>query len=302
MNQNPVLSICVVTMNRANQLKEALESCLKCELPQKTQFVIIDNASTDNTEHVATEFLNNCGYAYYYEKMQSNLGCGGGRNYAFSKANGEYVYVLDDDAVISKDNKDFFTRAIRYFEEDDKIVTLTTQIYDTVWKQNRVGSDEKEYKNGLRFCRMFCGGSHFLRRSFFTEPPYLSNKYGYEELMPSLFVYDAGKINAFAPELLIIHQPAVNKWDASNKKNQELIIDGIAVMYAVKRMMFPNIFLPMVVLAYIFRCRKHLKEFDNASKRSGKVVRETMQTYKINRRIKTKTVIELVKKFGISIF
>ena len=42
------LSICVVTMNRANQLKEALESCLACELPIKTEFVIIDNASCDN--------------------------------------------------------------------------------------------------------------------------------------------------------------------------------------------------------------------------------------------------------------
>lgn len=302
MAESCKLTIAVVTMNRQKQLIEALESCLKCELPKKTQFVIIDNASTDDTEHVATEFLSNCGYAYYYEKMQSNLGCGGGRNYAFSKANGEYVYVLDDDAVISKDNKDFFTRAIRYFEEDDKIVTLTTQIYDTVWKQNRVGSDEKEYKNGLRFCRMFCGGSHFLRRSFFTEPPYLSNKYGYEELMPSLFVYDAGKINAFAPDLLIIHQPAVNKWVYSDKQNQPLLIDGFAVMYAVKRMMFPRIFIPIIWAIHKYRCKKHLTGFENASKRGAEVVRDTMQTYKINRRIKTKTVIELVKKFGISIF
>ena len=46
------LSIGVVTMNRAAQLKEALESCLACQLPAKTEFIIIDNASTDNTEEI----------------------------------------------------------------------------------------------------------------------------------------------------------------------------------------------------------------------------------------------------------
>ena len=49
------LSICVVTMNRANQLSEALQSCLLCELPRETEFVIIDNASTDHTEQVVKE-------------------------------------------------------------------------------------------------------------------------------------------------------------------------------------------------------------------------------------------------------
>lgn len=35
---------------------------------------------------------------------------------------------------------------------------------------------------------MFCGGSHFLRRDFFKEVPYFSNRYGYEEIPPSLYV------------------------------------------------------------------------------------------------------------------
>ena len=46
------LSIAVITWNRSKQLIEALESCLVCELPKETEFIIIDNASTDDTEQV----------------------------------------------------------------------------------------------------------------------------------------------------------------------------------------------------------------------------------------------------------
>ena len=107
------LSICVITMNRAAQLREALGSCLACELPAETEFVVIDNASTDHTEQVVREILDASGYPYYYEKLSKNIGAGGGRNYAYEKACGEYVYGLDDDATIAfdKDSR-FFMRAV----------------------------------------------------------------------------------------------------------------------------------------------------------------------------------------------
>ena len=60
------LTIGIVTMNREEQLEEALYSCLRTNLPNKTEFVVIDNASTDNTEKVVKEILTNSGYEYYY--------------------------------------------------------------------------------------------------------------------------------------------------------------------------------------------------------------------------------------------
>ena len=103
------LTIAVVTMNRAMQLKEALESCLACVLPFETEFVIIDNASSDNTKEVVKEIFEKTSCRVYYEKLPENIGAGAGRNYAFSKATGEFVYALDDDAVIdtSKNNRFF---------------------------------------------------------------------------------------------------------------------------------------------------------------------------------------------------
>ena len=294
------LSICVVTMNRAEKLAEALQSCLACELPPKTEFVIIDNASTDHTEQIVKDVLKNSGYNYYYEKMSENLGVGGGRNHAYNHAKGEFVYVLDDDAVIDVENcRDFFTKAIGIFSTHPDIVTLTSQIYDTAWKKNRVSICGSAITEGLYRQFMFCGGSHFLRKSFYAESPYLPNQYGYEELPPSLMAVDKGKINAFCPELLIIHKPVLNKWNWEKDANTPLLIKGMALPYAIKKMMYPRIACPIIYLFYTLRKRRYLTNREDRC-RADATSKELIEGYKIGYRIRFKTFCLLVLKFKIT--
>ena len=297
------LSICVITMNRSAQLREALDSCLACRLPEKTEFVIIDNASTDDTEATVRATLENRGYSYYYEKLAENLGVGGGRNYAYEKACGEYAYMLDDDAVIDCQNDpSFFVRAVELLERQTEVVTLTTQIYDTAWERARVEIGGPKIADGLYKCLMFCGGSHFLRRSFYKEPPYLPNKYGYEEIPPSLRAMDAGKYNAFCPSLLIVHKPAVNKWDYDDEKNHALLVKGISLPYAIKKMMYPLIFRPILTLANARRMKKYMAEIPNASRRVKETEKTFCKEYPIKEKIKFSTVLRMFKDFRLSIF
>lgn len=72
------LTIGLVTMNREQQVAEAIKSCLNSHLPSETEFVVIDNASTDNTETVVKAILDSSGYPYIYHKTVSNIGAGGG--------------------------------------------------------------------------------------------------------------------------------------------------------------------------------------------------------------------------------
>lgn len=299
----PKLSICVVTMNRAIQLKEALQSCLSCALPEGTEFIIIDNASTDSTEMVVKDLMDKCGYSYHYEKMFENIGCGGGRNYAYCNANGEYIYILDDDAVIAvDDNRNFFIKSVQLLDENPKIATLATQIYDVAWEDNRQSISGKAVSEGLYKCKMFCGGSHFLRRNAFESAPYLPNKYGYEELPPSLIAYDKGYLNVFCPDLLVIHKPLINKWDYTDEKNQMIRVSANAVLYSIKRMMYPLVFRPVIWLGYRARIKKHMSNIPNALKKSRGIVKETVANYAVGYKVKFRTVISLYKDHGISIF
>ena len=297
------LSICVITMNRAKQLEEALESCLSCELPDSTEFIIIDNASTDDTEDVVHATLEDCGYAYYYEKHEKNLGVGGGRNYAYEKSNGSYVYMLDDDAVIDTEHHpDFFIRSLDIMESNPDIVTLTTQIYDTAWERERVETRGPLVSEGLYKCFIFCGGSHFLRHSFYTQPPYLPNKYGYEEIPPSLRAMDAGKYNAFCPSLLIVHKPAVNKWDYDDEKNHALLVKGIALPYAIKSMMYPKVALPFLKLATKRRMKKYLQNIKDGETKVKEAARRFCEEYPIKEKISFVTVCRMFRDFKLSIF
>lgn len=303
MSSTRILTIAVITMNRAAQLKEALESCLACHLPKETEFIVIDNASTDDTEATVKSVLQNAEYPFYYEKLTENLGVGGGRNYAYEKSVGEYIYALDDDAVIDfEKNPDFFLRAIDIFEEHPSIVTLTTQIYDTAWEKNRLDPSGNKLANGLQEIYMFCGGSHFLRRSFYPNAPYLPNKYGFEEIPPSLCAMNAKKINAFCKDLLVIHKPAINKWVATDKGNAALRIKAVAITYAIKKMMYPVLSLPLLRMATWRRIKKHLSDINDGKKTVKAMSKEFIKDYPLKREIKTSTVIRMFKKFKLSVF
>lgn len=297
------LSICVVTMNRAQQLKEALESCLACVLPEKTEFVVIDNASTDNTEQVVKQLLMDSGIVFYYEKLRYNLGVGGGRNYAFSKARGTYMYILDDDAIIdTKNNCDFFITAVKLLDADERVVSLTTQIYDTAWGRNRIEHCGQKLADGTSRCKMFCGGSHFLRKGFFRDDPYLSNKYGYEELPPSLIIIDAGMKNVFCPDLRVIHKPKINKWDKKSTQNHALLIRECAIPYAIKKRMYPMFFIPILWMAFQLRVCKHLHDIPEGRHKCTVEVDKIYQEHSELKRIKNTTVLKMVYYFGFSVF
>lgn len=297
------LSIAIVTMNRAEQLQNAIRSCLACKLPEKTEFVIVDNGSTDNTNNIIINIFSNCKYPCVYEKQAENIGAGAGRNRYFELSSGEYIYGMDDDAIIDyKNNPDFFIRGIKIMDEHSQIVALATQIYDVVWKANRLEVSGRSFADDLYYCKMFCEGSHFLRKAFFTDVPYLPNKYGYEGLLPSLKIWNEGYINAFCPSLLAIHQPKVNKWDYSKKENFDLLINEYAVLFAIKRMMYPNIFSILLVLALAIRVKKYAKHIPDFKEHLKNAIDDVTNNYPIDYKIKVSTVMKLYVQFGVSVF
>ena len=295
------LSIAVITMNRSAQLIEALDSCLACNLPKDTEFIVIDNASTDDTEQRVKERLDNCGYSYYYEKLPENIGAGAGRCYAYTKTTGQYVYGFDDDAVVSDSDPDFFVKAIAIFEKDESIVTLATQVYDTAWEKNRQERTKVKVAEGIYLCSMFSGGSHFLKKEFFPEPPYFKNIYGYEELPPCLMAFDAGKKSVFCENLLAIHKPKVYKWNY-NDKNNAILVRGLATLYVIRSKIYPRIFKPLLYVFYRLRRFKLARGVKDARTITKEVVRETKEQASYLKRIKVKTVFRLYKYFGISVF
>ena len=141
-----------------------------------------------------------------------------------------------------------------------------------------------------------------MRKTFYKTAPYLQNKYGYEELLPSLRAIDSGMINVFCSELLIIHKPAANKWNYSNEKNHQIIIDGIAFPYAIKKMMYPVVVRPLLDLANRRRVKLHLDYVESANTKVKTAAKRFCEEYPIQEKIKFSTLCRMFCDFKLSVF
>lgn len=303
MEESFKLTIAVITMNRQEQLVEALDSCLKCTLPIRTEFVVLDNASTDKTMDIMNNFIeNHPEHVIRVHHSNENLGVGGGRSLAFELSRGEYVYFLDDDAVISEDSKDmFFIDTLEYLDKNPNVASLTTRIYDEMLVADReVEVSNKTMVSGLPVVFKFLGGSHFLRSSVFEKPLYFNIKYGCEEYAPSIKSQNEGFYHVFDEHVCIIHKPSVNKWIVGTQNQQYVESCGCAARYATKKMLYPIVFLPLLWAAYKMRCYKYLRCYPGAKKKTNLMVREIVKNNSCEK-ISCKTVVGFIKEFGLTV-
>lgn len=296
---NYKLSIVVLTMNRAEQLGNALVSCFNCKLPKDTEFVIVDNASSDNTSDIVCRLFDKYKYPYKYIKEDKNRGVGGGRNIGFENSEGEFCYFLDDDAIIASEcYETFFTLPISHFENDRRISSITTRIYDEALKFDRGVIFGKEKETTLPTIFMYLGGSHFLRKEYYHSPIYIDIKYGHEEIIPSIYAIDNGFLNCYINEIRIIHQPKINKWEEKTDLVYEISSNADANILASKILIYPVIVHPILYLSLFIRLIKHFGLKIHWYKKCLKKYKNITRNSKF-RKIKIKTFLHIAKNYSI---
>ncbi|HXX53268.1 MAG TPA: glycosyltransferase [Thermodesulfovibrionales bacterium] len=93
------VSVIVCTYNRSGLLKGALGTLVTQRFP-KTEYeiIVIDNNSTDETEHIVTRIMENSPVEIRYMK-EPKQGLSHARNTGVSEAKGRIVAFIDDDAL-----------------------------------------------------------------------------------------------------------------------------------------------------------------------------------------------------------
>ncbi len=94
----PKLSICITTFNRAAFIGETIESIL-AQLTDECEIVVVDGASTDDTQCVVKEYARRCERLRYFRQLQ-NSGFDRDCDRAVELANGEYCWLMADDDLL----------------------------------------------------------------------------------------------------------------------------------------------------------------------------------------------------------
>lgn len=97
--KEPKVSVIIPTYNREKMVENAIRSVLN-QTFSDFEIVVIDDASTDNTESIIKSIHDN---RIKYIRHEKNKGGSAARNTGIMKARGEYVALLDSDDVWLKE-------------------------------------------------------------------------------------------------------------------------------------------------------------------------------------------------------
>lgn len=94
-----VFSVIIPTYNRSSVLRKCLVALKEQDFPfEKFEVIVCDDGSTDDTGYVATSF--DAPFTLHYLKKE-NGGPAAARNMGIRAARGEYLLILNDDAVLA---------------------------------------------------------------------------------------------------------------------------------------------------------------------------------------------------------
>lgn len=127
------VSLCMIVKNE----EKILERCLSCLADLMDEVIIVDTGSTDGTKQIASKYTDRI-YDFQWEDDFSAA-----RNYAFSKATGDYIYSADADEILDEVNRERF-RALK--ENMYPEIEIVQMYYCNQLKFRTVYNYDKEYR------------------------------------------------------------------------------------------------------------------------------------------------------------
>lgn len=126
-------SACMIVKDEAAVLRDCLESFKDF----MDEIIIVDTGSTDNTKEIAAEYTQRI-YDYAWTNDFAAA-----RNFAFSKATGDYIYSADADETIDRENRTKF-RALK------KVLVPEVEIVQMVYVTEQMNHPTENFVRDLR--------------------------------------------------------------------------------------------------------------------------------------------------------
>lgn len=123
-NKQPLISIVMPVYNTGDFLVEAIESILK-QTYKNFEFIIIDDASTDNSWQILKKFKKKDEKIKIY-KLKENVGVSKAVKFAIEKAKGKFLTRMDADDIAHPQRLE---KELNYLLKNPQTVAVGTQCY-----------------------------------------------------------------------------------------------------------------------------------------------------------------------------
>jgi glycosyltransferase involved in cell wall biosynthesis len=119
-----VFSICIPTYNRADFIKEAIQSALN-QTFDKYEVVVVDDGSTDGTKEIVQSF-NSPKIRYIFKE---HAGAPQTRNRAVREARGEFILWLDSDDILQNSILQEYQQCLQQYDDFDVLYCDNVRYY-----------------------------------------------------------------------------------------------------------------------------------------------------------------------------
>ncbi len=180
---DPLISVIIVTYDRAHFLRDALESVQK-QTFKDYEVILVDDGSTDNTKEIAEKYE---GIRYIY---QEHGGISKARNTGVKAARGKWIAFLDSDDLWKEDK---LQKQIDYLHAhpDCRIVFTTFRNFTDIPKDKL----DRRQQELLQTVIDWCLPTALIDRSLFDEIGLFDEAMEYSEDTDWVFRLRFSKIN-----------------------------------------------------------------------------------------------------------
>lgn len=161
MDTSIKLSICIATRNRGAYIGETLTSIAN-QSSDRVEVVILDGASSDNTESIVLSFQSSI-KNLHYRKQQANGGVDRDYDAAIGLANGEYCWLMSDDDLLKPRA---IAEVLNAIEHDFSLIVVNSELrtfdFSDLLDSSRIGFDQDRVYTPAEFDRLFKETSAYL--------------------------------------------------------------------------------------------------------------------------------------------
>lgn len=142
MNSNPLVSICCITYNHAQYIRQCLDGILMQKVDFEYEIIVHDDASTDGTSAIIKEYFNkypNLFVPIFQTENQYSKGVRGMyAKFVFPRARGKYIALCEGDDYWIDENK--LQMQVDFLEKNPECAFVCSNRY-TLKSNNRLYKD-----------------------------------------------------------------------------------------------------------------------------------------------------------------